>query len=349
MKKFPLILAISVTLLLSACAKPPAQTSTPAAGTPAASATATPEPSGDALEKLDIQALGGGACGAPSYIAYEKGFFKDHGLDVTLVSGTFETNKAGLANGNYTIANGDFQFFPSANEGLDIKIIGGLHEGCIKLVVPPGSPIKTIADLAGKNIGVDEMGGTPMAVTSVLLANNGIDPSSGVTWVPYPLDQLTVAVDKGEIDAYAAWDPYATIAEQKDNYTVLSDIATDPLFADRSCCFLYASGKQLKDNPQRVKKVYDAYLDAQKWISENPDEAAQILSDKKYVPTEDVSFLAELLKSYNYDAHHSDNASKAKEDAVYFTNELKKTGYLPNDLDSTAFIDNLFFDVNTIQ
>ncbi|MBO1684386.1 ABC transporter substrate-binding protein, partial [[Clostridium] scindens] len=70
-------------------------------------------------------------------------FFAKEGFDVTLVSGTFEDQKTGLASGKFTVTNGDFQFFPSVQQGLDIKVIGGLHKGCIKLVVPPNSPIKT--------------------------------------------------------------------------------------------------------------------------------------------------------------------------------------------------------------
>ncbi|MFV0528139.1 MAG: ABC transporter substrate-binding protein [Lachnospiraceae bacterium] len=292
--------------------------------------------------KLDIQALGDGVCGAPAYIAYEKGFFAEEGLDVTLVSGTFETNKAGLSSGNYTVANGDFQFFPSVNEGLDIKVIGGLHQGCIKIVVPPGSDIKTAADLAGKNIGVDEVGGTPMAVTSVLLANNDIDPTTGVTWLAYPLDQLTAAVDKGEIDAFAAWDPYGTFAEQE-GYTVLSDLSTDPLFADKFCCFLYASGKEIEENPERVAAIWRAYEKAIDWIGENPAEAAQIEIDQGYVASEDVDLITELLESYNFSTEHD----TAKEDVEYFTEELKKTGYLPDSIDTKEFTDNLYYDVNS--
>ncbi|MFL0196387.1 ABC transporter substrate-binding protein [Clostridium sp. WILCCON 0269] len=292
--------------------------------------------------KLEIQALGGGVCGAPAYIAKEKGFFAKEGFDVTLVSGTFEEQKTGLASGKFTVTNGDFQFFPSVQQGLDIKVIGGLHKGCIKLVVPPNSPIKTAKDLKGKKIGVDEIGGTPMAITSVVLANAGINPTSDVQWVPYPLDQLTKAVDKGDVDAFAAWDPFATLAERDSNYRVITDIAEDPLFKGKSCCFLYASNKEIKDNPEKIAALVRAYKAADDWIAKNPEEAAKIEVDKKYVSTTDVKLVTQLIK--NYDFEYTTDA--AKDDVKYFVKQLNKTGFLKKDTDPDKFADDVYYDVS---
>jgi NitT/TauT family transport system substrate-binding protein len=299
------------------------------------------------LGKAEIQALAGGACAAPFFIAKEKDFFAKEGLDVTLVAGTFETQKTGLASGRFPVAVGDFQFFPSVNEGLDLKLIAGLHEGCIKLVVTPNSPIKEAKDLAGKKIGVDEIGGTPMAITSVYLANNGIDPKTGVTWLPYPLETLQKVAEKGEVDAIAQWDPFGTLAVKK-GYRVLCDIGTHPLFAGHYCCFLYASNQQLKEYPARIKAILLALQKASEWISQNPEETAKIIIDKKYISADDPALVAELVKSYKYHAHHSaDTRHRAKTDALYFAEQLKKTGFLPGDLNAQKFVENLYYEIPT--
>ncbi|AND84747.1 ABC transporter substrate-binding protein [Clostridium tyrobutyricum] len=290
--------------------------------------------------KLEIEALGGGVCGAPAYIAKEKGFFAKEGFDVTLVSGTFEDQKTGLASGKFTVTNGDFQFFPSVQQGLDIKVIGGLHKGCIKLVVPPNSPIKTAKDLKGKKIGVDEIGGTPMAITSVVLANHNIDPTKGVKWVPYPLDQLTKAVDKGDVDAFAAWDPFATLAEKNNNYRVVTDIAQDPLFKGKSCCFLYASNKEIKNNPEKIAALVRAYKAADEWISKHPEETAKIELDKKYISGGDLKLITELIKSYDFEY----TTDAAKDDVKYFVGQLNKTGFLKKNTDPTKFTNDVYYD-----
>jgi NitT/TauT family transport system substrate-binding protein len=328
MKKFiriaALLLACTATLSLAACSK----------------TTKNVPENGYKYGKVKIQALGGGACGAPSYIAYEKGFFKQQGLDVTLVSGTLDELKAGLASGEFTVANGDFQFFPSIQQGLDLKIIGGLHQGCIKVVVPPNSPIKSVADLKGKRIGIDEPGGTPQAITSVALANAGIDPTKGVTWVTYPLDQLTTAVTKGEVDAFAAWDPYGAQAIKDDNYSNLVDIATDPLFKGKSCCFLYASGTAIKNDPGKVEALARAYQEADTWIAANPKETAEIEINKKYVAASDVNFLTSLLTSYKYNY----TTTAAQNDIKYFVTQLNKTGFLNKNTDPDTFEKQVYWD-----
>ncbi|MDR3127342.1 MAG: ABC transporter substrate-binding protein [Tannerellaceae bacterium] len=301
------------------------------------------------LGQVEIQGLSESACAAPTYIAKEKGFFAEEGLDVTLVSGTFETDKAGLASGKYPVSTGDFQFFPSIHEGLDIKLVDGLHQGCIKVLAPPWSEIEKPADLAGKRIGVDEIGGSPMAVTTVLLANVGINPISGVSWIPYPKDQLELAVEKGEVDAVALWDPFATVAERK-GYIVLCDIGTDPLFAGKYCCFLFASGKQIKENPERIAALVRAFRKAAEWIAAYPDEAARISIEKGYIPADDTAFVSALLQSYKYHAHHDETTRhQAGSDAAFFVSELKKTGFLPSDIDADAFVQKLYFDVLTEQ
>ncbi|WP_036920865.1 ABC transporter substrate-binding protein [Propionicicella superfundia] len=335
-------LAIGVPSLLSACGAP--ATSGATGGTSGAAS----------LGKTQVQALGGGLCGSPSYIAQEKGFWAEQGIDVELVSGTFQQQKDGLASGQYLVANGDFQFFPAVEQGLDLKIIGGMHTGCIKLLVPGDSPITSVAGLKGKKIGVDEIGGTPWAVASVALGDAGIDPSESagqVTFAPYDLTTLEEVAKRGEVDAIAAWDPQATIAENN-GFRVLVDISSHPLFAGRFCCFLYASGAAVNDKPETVAALLRGWYKAIEWIAENPEETARIVTDSSqheaYVPSEDQELLVTLLKSYHYKNHASSASSdsQARDDALFFVGKLKDVGYLSSSIDTEQFVDNLVVQVD---
>jgi NitT/TauT family transport system substrate-binding protein len=296
-------------------------------------------------------AYGGSTCGSPTSIGSLKGFFDEEGVKINLVSGsTFEADRAALAAGKIIVENGDFQYFPGVHNGLDVKLIGGLHEGCIKILVPKDSPITSLADFRGKTIAVDEIGGTPMSVASVAAGSVGIDPQTEITWVPYPNDQISQAVEKGEADIAAIWDPFATTLENTGNYRVLVDISEHPLFAGKACCFLFASGKVVRENPGAVAAVLRGYHKAVEWIGANPAEAARLLVTEKKVATDDIALVTRLLGHYRYDRHSgSVAAARAKEDAVYFARELTKIGYLPAELDPQRFIDNMYVDIFALE
>jgi NitT/TauT family transport system substrate-binding protein len=344
--------AIALPSALTGC-------SAPAAGGGGGSTTGSSAPTTPAEEfplgKIQIQALAAGSCATPTYVAKEKGFWAEEGLDVEFVSGTFQQQKDGLASGSFIVTNGDFQFFPAINEGLDAKVIGGMHEGCIKLLVPADSPIQTVAELRGKLIGVDEIGGTPWAITSVALADAGIDPSEeagAVTFAPYDLTVLEEVANRGEVDAFAAWDPFATIAEQNGS-RVLVDIGTHPLFAGKFCCFLYASGIAIEQNPGQVKAVLNGWNKAIEWTAANPEEAAKIITDgsehEPYVASDDIDLLVTLIKSYHYaPGHNAQSIEDTYENVLYFADALKDTGYLPADLDAKAFADKAVVDISRL-
>jgi NitT/TauT family transport system substrate-binding protein len=296
-------------------------------------------------------AYSGGTCSSPIAIAVLKGLFEAEGVKINLVSGsTFETERSALAAGKMAVQNGDFQYFPSVNNGIDVKLIAALHEGCIKILVPADSPITSLSDLRGKTIAVDEIGGTPMSVASVAVGSVGIDPQTEITWVPFPTDLVVQAVENGEAQVAAIWDPFATLAENTGKYRVLVDIAEHPLFAGKACCFIFGSGKLVRDNPGAVAAVLRGINKAAEWIGANPDEAARLLIAEKKIATDDAALVASLLGHYRYD-HHAGPAANtaAKEDAVYFARELTKIGYLPADLDPQKFVDDLYVDIFALE
>ena len=161
--------------------------------------------------EVTIPAKDGSICNAPNYIAYEKGFFKKNGLKAKLVANPRDISdlEAGFASGKYDAQNGDFQYLPAIQNGAQIKAVGGIHQGCIKLLVPKNSSIKRVKDLNGKTIGIPAQGSTPQYVTSIALQHAGIDPKTGVTWKVYSTDLLAKAAEKGQVDAIGTVDPYA--------------------------------------------------------------------------------------------------------------------------------------------
>ena len=128
-------------------------------------------------------------CEAPIFVAQEKGFYKEEGLDVELVKTDWDGLQAGLGTGRFDANHTLIMYLlKPIEQGLDVKITGGIHTGCLRIQAGANSDIKTVEDLRGKTIGVPApIGSPPYLFASRVLAAHGIDPSmekKEVIWVP---------------------------------------------------------------------------------------------------------------------------------------------------------------------
>ncbi len=299
----------------------------------AAGIALTTQPTNESGLKTAVISYAGGTCEAPVYIAYEKGFFRDEGLNVTLVKAGFEQLKVSLDSGAIDATQANFAWFKPIEQGLNIKLTAGIHTGCISLVTPSNSGIKTIADLKGKAVGIDSIGGGPQIALSAKLRDLGIDPTTQIEWKAYPSPQLDEAINKGEIVAYMTWDPFPSKAVSEKGYINLFDIGKDAPLNTSYCCFVGVNGKVAGDDPQKAAAITRAILKAAKWVGEHPEEAAQIEIDKGYVGG-NVDLNARLLASYDWEP----SISQAKENIRYFITEQKAQGIL----ESSTNVDDLY-------
>jgi NitT/TauT family transport system substrate-binding protein len=121
----------------------------------------------------------GGTCEAATYVGHDVGFFADEGLDVELVR--LANSQAGidaLGAGKIDAIGGViYQYLKPFEQGLDVRFAAGLHGGCLRLVAKPNCGVHKLADLKGRTVGVDAIGGGSMAFVSALLTREGVDPS----------------------------------------------------------------------------------------------------------------------------------------------------------------------------
>lgn len=308
-----------------------------ASAPPASPATATTAAAGKTLKKVTF-AYAGGTCEAPIYTAIEKGFFKEEGLDVELVQQDFETLKSGIASGKVDATVGNFAWFKPIEQGLDVKLTGGLHAGCIQLVTPGNSGITSIQELKGKTIGVDVIGGGPQITLSIALKQHGLDPQKDVEWRAYPSQQLSTAADKGEIQAFIVWDPAGQQAIDEKKYVRLLNTAQDEPFKSGYCCYSVISGKLAEEDPEKAAAITRALLKAADWVGNNTHETAEIESNKKYVSA-DAATNEALLASY----HWKPGVKTAQDSAKFFIKYQKELGILDASTDENKLFDRIFY------
>jgi len=223
-------------------------------------------------------------CEAPIFTAVEKGFFKEEGLDVSLVKCDWKNYKDVLALGGYDVTHHLIMYFlKPIEQGLDVKFTGGIHRGCLRVQAPARGSIRSIKDLRGKRIGVPGMGTPPFIFANRVLGANGIDPSKEITWLVFPAGELGLALDKGEVDAVADSEPIGSMLVAQGKVRNIADQAVDMPYADEYCCAVLVNGKFLKRNPKACAAATRALLKAAKWVEANPKAAAELSVKGKYL------------------------------------------------------------------
>src|SRR3954468_20041693 len=86
-------------------------------------------------------------CEAPIFMAVEKGFFKEEGLDASLVKCEWANYKDVLALGGFDITHHLVMYFlKPIEQGLDVKFTGGIHRGCLRVQASAKGNIRRITD-----------------------------------------------------------------------------------------------------------------------------------------------------------------------------------------------------------
>src|ERR1700687_3499447 len=168
------------------------------------------------------------AAGLPFFVALEKGFFKEAGLDVeglkfagaqqvmeAVLSGRADGSSNGTGSANLAIGElaqpGTFKIF--ATNPSNAKHV--LDE----FIVAKDSPYKTMADLKGKRIA------SGPGIQNVTLAKQVLEKSgaSGATVVELPIGQHVAAIVAGQADGCYTLEPTGTVGRLKGTTRVLDD------------------------------------------------------------------------------------------------------------------------------
>jgi ABC-type nitrate/sulfonate/bicarbonate transport system substrate-binding protein len=186
---------------------PAAATQPPAAQAPAAQAPAAPAkpaPSAPAapppVEQIKVSFAADGAIYAPHFIAVEKGYYQEEGIEMEMV-------RAGGGVATPALISGEFQYSTSAAtalsaaiKGAPLKIIYTNSDRPNYDLWSTNPDIKSLSDIVGKSVGVQSRGDTSEIVARIVLQQRGIDPNSVAYAILGNGPQLMGAVQAGSVD-----------------------------------------------------------------------------------------------------------------------------------------------------
>ncbi|MGH3211826.1 MAG: ABC transporter substrate-binding protein [Trebonia sp.] len=252
-----------------------------AAGSSAATAT---------LEEADITiAAVPSADLAGVYIAQDDGFFAQQGLHVKIVK--VPSSKAIIAEqlaGKIDLCAGAYTpYIPEQAMGQRFHILAEgsiMTTGTRLLLVPKGSHLTSLRQLAGKTIGMNATNSIGTLLVRASLAQNGVNPN-GVNFVTDPKGFTTMAAElsKGAWAAAFFGEPFATQAEEQYGETPLADLdqgATSSLPVSGYIVTQSWLDKNRNTAAAFVRAIEAAQLDA----DTNPNAARDALSESDALP-----------------------------------------------------------------
>jgi sulfonate transport system substrate-binding protein len=305
----------------------------------------------EGLAKIKVGCIGI-TCEAPIYAAIENGFFKEEGLEPELIKCEWSKYKDVLAMGGFDITHHLIMYFlKPIEQGLDVKMTGGVHTGCLRVQAGVKTDITTVEGLKGKRIGVPGMGTPPFIFANRVMGAHGLDASKDVEWKVYPAGELGLALEKGEVDAVATSEPIGTMLIAEGKVRKIADQALDAPYKDEYCCVVIANGKWVEANKDVAARGTRAILKGAKWVQENPRAAARLAVEKKYLassPELNTSALATLNYLPSIEGARKAIASAAAEmktagmlNPTTDVDELVKKAWLPLDGVSDEWIKEL--------
>jgi NitT/TauT family transport system substrate-binding protein len=263
-------------------------------------------------------------CEGPIFTAHERGYFKDEGIDVELVKTDWDSLREGLGLGRFDATHHLIMYIMKPVEsGMDLKITGGIHTGCLSLQAGVDADVHKVEDLKGKTIGVGVVGSPPWMFSCRVLAAHGLDPAKDVQWVVFPPDTMELALAKGAVDAVATAEPISTILESRQKVRKVAYQAFDLPWADEYCCAVVVNGKLCREHPLAAAKLTRALMRGAKYVNSHQAETARMAVEKKYTPaTVEVNTEAILKLKYQ------PGVAKCRKNLDEIALDLKKAGFL---------------------
>ena len=263
------------------------------------------------------------------WLAEKQGFFKEHGVDVTINTDMANTSIVpSLVGGRIQGVVGTWPTIPLlVASGVEVLGVANMvtvnKDDSLGAYVTANSPIKSASDLKGKTLAVSSLGNSGELNARRVVARAGLKRSD-VKLVAIPFSEQPVALRTGRIDAAMMSEPYVTLTQKDTKLRRIAPAAPDgetiPInallvtraFADKNpetvkrLQAAVAEGvKYAQDNPAAVRAALTAYAGIAPAIASNPDLKLPIWSSAPVSP-ETLQGIADDMKKYGIIKKHVD-------------------------------------------
>jgi NitT/TauT family transport system substrate-binding protein len=257
------------------------------------------------LEPITLAILKLGAMADVDY-AQKEGIFAEHGLEVEIV----EVSSQNLP----TVIQADQAdiglFIPGtgmvANEaGAGLVAVwqnetaGAEAPGSNAIMVPTGSDIEELADLAGKTVGISAARGQGYAALQTILDEEGVGIDE-LQLVEAPFDTMAPMLASGQLDAAITLDPYTTQIQEQGDGEPLSYYMIDVL-PNQVVGAFWAKQPWVDEHSAEIKAFQAALKESSDALNGDADLARTAVSEYSGLPADLVEAMPPIRWDYTVD------------------------------------------------
>ncbi|MEB3102368.1 ABC transporter substrate-binding protein [Ferviditalea candida] len=299
-------------------------------GTQTNQATPTPTPA-PAMTTVRFSEVIRSIFYAPLYIAIEKGFLKDEGINVDLVTSQgSDKGAAALLAGTADISliGPETTIFIANQAGSKkVKVFYQLtmKDGSFLLSRSKNDSFKW-SDLNGKNIVGWRPGSAPNMVLNAVLKKEKVTNANVITNLAAPA--MVGAFESGKGDYIQLYEPLASMLETQGKAYFVASMGEQ--FGNYPETSFVATSDYIKANPQIIQNWTNALIKATKWLQDSSlDDSAKALAP--YFTGTDLNLIKKSIERYNKQGTWSLNPIMDQAQFDILQNVLVENGVLKAD------------------
>ena len=254
------------------------------------------------LTKVTLNEVAHSIFYAPQYVAIEEGYFKDEGLDMTLITGfgadkTMTAVISGEADIGFMGAEASIYAYQEGATDPVVNFAQLTQRAGNFLVAREEMPDFKWEDLKDKKVLGGRKGGMPEMVFEYILRKNGLDPQKDLT-IDQSIDfGSTAAAFTGDTSAdfTVEFEPSATALEKEGAGYVVASLGVDSGYVPYTS--YSAKTSYMDKNPEIIQKFTNALQKGMEYVqSHTPEEIAEVIAPQ-FAET-DLDTVTAIVKRY---------------------------------------------------
>ena len=254
------------------------------------------------LTKITLNEVAHSIFYAPQYVAIEKGYFKDEGLDLTLITGfgadkTMTAVISGEADIGFMGAEASIYAYQEGATDPVVNFAQLTQRAGNFLVAREEMPDFKWEDLKDKKVLGGRKGGMPEMVFEYILRKNELDPQKDLT-IDQSIDfGSTAAAFTGDTSAdfTVEFEPSATALEKEGAGYVVASLGVDSGYVPYTS--YSAKTSYMEKNPEIIQKFTNALQKGMEYVqSHTPEEIAEVIAPQ-FAET-DLDTVTAIVKRY---------------------------------------------------